>query len=223
MGMGAGVKIIVAKHMGFCGGVRRAVDIAQKTAESALKLGKLPEGVDLLEQAVALNPGDKALRYRLAGLYSDNEALNRMSRATELLAEYVAKYQQDGEAYLMLGNLYRKSKDVENAKVNFRLGFERVETPIPPRLSWAYNSYGALLWEDGRQDEAMLYQKQATQLNPDDEVAQYNFALMCLKLGKDEDLTAAQEKLRSLNSKFAADLDEQVEKFKSAPQRKKKN
>ena len=35
MGMGAGVKIIVAKHMGFCGGVRRAVDIAQKTAESA--------------------------------------------------------------------------------------------------------------------------------------------------------------------------------------------
>src|SRR5436853_3327789 len=35
MGMGAGVKMIVAKHMGFCGGVRRAVDIAQKTAESA--------------------------------------------------------------------------------------------------------------------------------------------------------------------------------------------
>ncbi len=29
------MKIIVAKHMGFCGGVRRAVDIAQKTAESA--------------------------------------------------------------------------------------------------------------------------------------------------------------------------------------------
>jgi (E)-4-hydroxy-3-methyl-but-2-enyl pyrophosphate reductase len=29
------MKIIVAKHMGFCGGVRRAVDIAHKTAESA--------------------------------------------------------------------------------------------------------------------------------------------------------------------------------------------
>jgi 4-hydroxy-3-methylbut-2-enyl diphosphate reductase len=29
------MKIIVAKHMGFCGGVRRAVDIAQKTAASA--------------------------------------------------------------------------------------------------------------------------------------------------------------------------------------------
>lgn len=29
------MKIIVAKHMGFCGGVRRAVDIAQKTAESS--------------------------------------------------------------------------------------------------------------------------------------------------------------------------------------------
>jgi len=29
------MKIIVAKHMGFCGGVRRAVDIAQKAAESA--------------------------------------------------------------------------------------------------------------------------------------------------------------------------------------------
>jgi (E)-4-hydroxy-3-methyl-but-2-enyl pyrophosphate reductase len=29
------VKIIVAKHMGFCGGVRRAVDIAEKAAASA--------------------------------------------------------------------------------------------------------------------------------------------------------------------------------------------
>jgi 4-hydroxy-3-methylbut-2-enyl diphosphate reductase len=29
------MKIIVAKHMGFCGGVRRAVEIARKTAESA--------------------------------------------------------------------------------------------------------------------------------------------------------------------------------------------
>jgi len=29
------VKIIVGKHMGFCGGVRRAVDIAQKAAETA--------------------------------------------------------------------------------------------------------------------------------------------------------------------------------------------
>ena len=29
------MKIIVAKHMGFCGGVRRAVDIAQKTAATA--------------------------------------------------------------------------------------------------------------------------------------------------------------------------------------------
>jgi (E)-4-hydroxy-3-methyl-but-2-enyl pyrophosphate reductase len=31
----AAVKIIVGKHMGFCGGVRRAVDIAQKAAETA--------------------------------------------------------------------------------------------------------------------------------------------------------------------------------------------
>lgn len=29
------MKIIIAKHMGFCGGVRRAVDIARKTADSA--------------------------------------------------------------------------------------------------------------------------------------------------------------------------------------------
>ncbi|HEV2359965.1 MAG TPA: 4-hydroxy-3-methylbut-2-enyl diphosphate reductase [bacterium] len=29
------MKIVVAKHMGFCGGVRRAVDIAQKAAEGA--------------------------------------------------------------------------------------------------------------------------------------------------------------------------------------------
>jgi predicted Zn-dependent protease len=196
------------------------LELVKIAAESALKLNKLQEGVDLLEQAVALSPGDKALRYELAGLYSDNESLNRMSRATDLLAEYIAKDQQDGEAYLMLGNLYRKSKDLENAKLNFRLGFERIGSPVPPRLAWAYSSYGAVLWEDGRLDEAMLYQKQATQLSPDDEVSQYNFALMCLKQGKEEDLAAAQEKLRALNSKFSAELDEQVEKFKRSRKRK---
>jgi (E)-4-hydroxy-3-methyl-but-2-enyl pyrophosphate reductase len=62
------VKIIVAKHMGFCGGVRRAVDIAQKTARSAggpvQTLGPLihnPQVVRRLEEAgvkVAERPQD---------------------------------------------------------------------------------------------------------------------------------------------------------------------
>ena len=52
------MKIIVAKHMGFCGGVRRAVDIAEKAAESAggpvSTWGPLihnPQVVQRLEQA----------------------------------------------------------------------------------------------------------------------------------------------------------------------------
>ncbi|HLW58921.1 MAG TPA: 4-hydroxy-3-methylbut-2-enyl diphosphate reductase [bacterium] len=62
------MKIIVAKHMGFCGGVRRAVDIAQKTARSAggpvQTLGPLihnPQVVRRLEEAgvkVAERPQD---------------------------------------------------------------------------------------------------------------------------------------------------------------------
>ncbi len=64
------MKIIVGKHMGFCGGVRRAVDIAQKTAGSAggpvTTWGPLihnPQVVRRLEEAgvgVAEREGDLA-------------------------------------------------------------------------------------------------------------------------------------------------------------------
>jgi 4-hydroxy-3-methylbut-2-enyl diphosphate reductase len=38
------MKIVIAKHMGFCGGVRRAVDIAQKAAGTAGVGGATPDG-----------------------------------------------------------------------------------------------------------------------------------------------------------------------------------
>ena len=72
--------------------------------------------------------------------------------------------------------------------------------PIPARLSWAYNAYGVILYNENKFEEAYPYETQAVQLNPNDEASQLNFALLCLELGKTDELNAAREKLVAMNS-----------------------
>ena len=130
------------------------------------------------------------------------------------MTEYLQKVQQDAEGYLLLGNIYRKMNDLENAKLNFKTGFDKIQPPIPARLSWAYNAYGVLLYNENKFDEAYPYETQAVQLNPNDEASQLNFALLCLELGKMEELNAAREKLVAMNSAQVAALDAEIERKK---------
>ncbi|HKV43239.1 MAG TPA: 4-hydroxy-3-methylbut-2-enyl diphosphate reductase [bacterium] len=85
------MRIIVAKHMGFCGGVRRAVDIAQKTAASlggpVQTLGPLihnPQVVHRLEAAgvkVADRPQDLAGKAFVVSAYGVEHTVLEEARA----------------------------------------------------------------------------------------------------------------------------------------------
>ena len=175
----------------------------------------------LLEQALALDPSSKDLRYRLAGIYSNNTELHRAQRAVEILTEYVNKYQQDAEGFLLLANAYRKLDDSTNAKLNFKQGFARVTPPVPARLSWAYNSYGYMMLSEMNYDEAYTYLTQAVNLNTVDESSLFNFALTCLQLGRTEELNLTRSKLQAVNSPFLSQLDQEIErKGRTAGKRK---
>lgn len=184
-------------------------------ADVAARQNKPVDAADLYERALKLEPGSKDIVYRLAGLYSNYEELkDRLPRAIALLTDYLQKVQQDAEGYLLLGNVYRKMNDLENAKLNFKTGFEKIQPPIPARLSWAYNAYGVMLYNENKFEEAYPYETQAVQLNPGDEASQLNFALLCLELGKMDELNAARDKLVAMNSSQVAALDGEIERKK---------
>lgn len=184
-------------------------------ADVAARQNKPAEAADLYERALKLEPANKDFVYRLAGLYSNYDELkDRLPRAIAPLTDFLQKVQQDAEGYLLLGNVYRKMNDLENAKLNFKTGFDKIQPPIPPRLSWAYNAYGVLLYNENKFDEAYPYETQAVQLNPTEEASQLNFALLCLELGKMDELNAAREKLAAMNSAQVAALDQEIERKK---------
>jgi tetratricopeptide (TPR) repeat protein len=184
-------------------------------ADVAARQNKAVAAADLYERALKLEPTSKDFVYRLAGLYSNYDELkDRLPRAVALLTDFLQKVQQDAEGYLLLGNVYRKMNDLDNAKLNFKTGFEKIQPPIPARLSWAYNAYGVMLYNENKFEEAYPYETQAVQLNPGDEASQLNFALLCLEMGKMDEVNAAREKLVGMNSGQVAALDGEIDRKK---------
>ncbi len=195
--------------------------LLQIAADVAVRQNKPVEAAGFYERAVKLEPANKDFVYRLAGLYSNYDELkDRLPQAITLLTDYLQKVQQDAEGYLLLGNVYRKMNDLENAKLNFKTGFDKIQPPISPRLSWAYNAYGVLLYNENKFEEAYPYETQAVQLNPNDEASQLNFALLCLELGKMDELNAARDRLVAMNSTQVAALDQEIDRKKSAAKKR---
>ncbi len=179
----------------------------------AARQDKPLNAASLYERLWKLEPGDKDVVYRLAGLYANHDELkDRLPRAVAMLTELLQREPQDADDYLLLADVYRKLNDLENAKLSFKTGLEKVQPPVPARLAWAYGAYAALLYNESRFNEAYPYAKQAAQLDPNAEAPQLNYALLCLELGKMDELKAARDKLVAMNSARVAALDQAIER-----------
>jgi tetratricopeptide (TPR) repeat protein len=188
--------------------------LLQIAADAAARQNKPVIAADLYERALKLEPANKTFLYRLAALDSNTDQLkDRLPRIEGLLADFL-KGQPDPEGYLLLADIYQKTNDVENAKLNFKIGLDKIQQPAPERLSWAYHEYGVLLYQDNKFDEAYPYEARAVQLTPNDDAAQFDFALLCLELGKTDELNAARDKLVAANSPRVATLDQEIERRK---------
>ncbi len=183
--------------------LRIAADVAQRQ-------DRIQDAARLLERAVEVDPASKELRYPLVRLYLNFPELEGLDRSVTLLSDYLAKYEQDAEAYLLLGNVYRKKEDVSNARQNFQTGINKLTPPIPERLSWAYTAYGILLYNDKDYEHAYTILTDALKLSPKDETILYNYGLTCVEMDLKDQLEDARAKLDALNSPRLADLEKAI-------------
>jgi tetratricopeptide (TPR) repeat protein len=189
------------------------VTLLRLLGEDALKHKNDAVAADYLESAEALDSKDRELRFELVNIYTNNESLDRLPRAIDLMNEYVGLYPDDYEGYLLLANLYRRKGDAGQAMDYFMRGFDKMPATPPPRMSWAFNSLGLLLLSQGKYEDALDNQLKAVQLSPSDAGAVYNLALTYLKLKRREEVMATRDKLSQMNSpELLHSLDEQIQK-----------
>ena len=191
------------------------VALLRLLGEDALKHNNDAAAADFLERAQAADEKDRNLRFELVSIYTNNDSLDRLPRAFDLMNEYVGLYPDDYEGYLLLANLYRRKGDAAAALDYFNRGFDKMPPKPPARMSWAYNSLGLLLLSQGKYEDALANQLKALELNPSDSTAVYNLALTYLKLKRKDEVLAAREKLSQMSApELLTSLDEQLQKSK---------
>jgi tetratricopeptide (TPR) repeat protein len=191
------------------------VALLRLLGEDAIKRNNDATAADFLERAQAADEKDRSIRFELVSLYTNNDGLDRLPRAFDLMNEYVGLYPEDYEGYLLLANLYRRKGDAAAALDFFNRGFDKMPPKPPARMSWAYNSLGLLLLSQGKYEDARDNQLKAMELNPNDATAVYNLALTYLKLKRKDEVMGARDKLSQMGApELLTSLDEQIQKAK---------
>jgi tetratricopeptide (TPR) repeat protein len=181
-------------------------------ADAALSQDLDAEAAGYLEKLFQIKPKDDAVRMKLVVLYSNHKNLGQLPRAFSLLNDAIAAHPDDPETMLLLANLYRKDEQMDKAHELFMKGFEKLPANVPPNFSWAFNSYGLLLFAEKKYTDALPYQERAVQLNPKDEEANYNLALTYLKMGRKDELLGILDTLRGLQSALATNLEQLMDR-----------
>jgi tetratricopeptide (TPR) repeat protein len=179
-------------------------------ADTAARQERYADAVGFLERLLQADSGNKQVRYRLVKMYTDHTELKGDQRAMELLKDFVSKQDEDPDGYVLLANLYRRNKDIANAKLYFDIGFKKMPNPVPPRYAWAYSTYANFFFSQGQFEEALTEQLQATQLNPNDGEAQLRLGLIYLSLRKRDEAAEVLAKLEETDPKLASQLQEQA-------------
>jgi len=124
-----------------------------------LSRGEPRAAVEVLEQAIRLDPGSPALDDQLATAFAQ---LGAMDRAVTALESAIAKGADDADTWYRLGLGHHGRGDVEGA----RRALERAVVLDPDHPRAAYN-LGVLLGETGRLEEGLAVLEEAARRRPD--------------------------------------------------------
>ena len=146
----------------------------------------LPQGIKLVEDALAKDPGRRDLELALANLYVRD---TRYDAAIGRYQDLLKSDPKSGDLLLRLAEAQRRKGDINAAIDTFRRASQAAPTDARPLLQ-----LGLLLDGTGRRDQAKPIYEQILKIQPDHPIALNNLAFIKAEDGQDLDeaLTMAQ-------------------------------
>jgi tetratricopeptide (TPR) repeat protein len=141
-----------------------------------LEEGKPEQALQLLSEALQMNPADEDVHYDLGLTFA---RLGKLENARQHYEEALRLYPQYVEAHNNLGNLLMRQGRSAEAIEHFETAIK-----IMPDYASAHNNLGTALQRSGLTNEALLHFEQAAKINPDYWEAHFNVATSCLAAGK---------------------------------------
>ncbi len=143
----------------------------------------LTESIDILKQAVALDPQfalaltELAMRYQFLGLFGDTSAA---AKSVDAAHRALAIDSQLAQAHHALGVGTFQTGHLQEALAAFHKA-----VALDPNYGYALNDYGVTLNAAGRFDEALHWAKRSLQLTPNQSTPYYHVGLHLLSLDDD--------------------------------------
>lgn len=154
------------------------------------QIGRVGDGIQLLERGLKSQPDDPGVRYELH--YHLGIAYSQMKHIEQAAQHYRKAIQQPIMARLKLGainnlgNLSKAAGDLAGAKMLYCKAIQ-----IDPTFAVGHYNLGMVLRAMGQLKDASIHYQQAIALNPDYADAHQNLGVVLLKMGRvDEGLNA---------------------------------
>ncbi len=156
------------------------------TVETLASQNRLGEGIKLVEDAVAREPGRRDLELALANLYVRDM---RYDAAIARFQDLLKAEPKSADLLMRVAEAERRKGDINGAIDTFRRASQLAPTDVRPLLQ-----LGLLLDGTGRRDQAKPVYEQVLKLQPDQPIALNNLAFIKAEDGQDLDeaLTMAQ-------------------------------
>jgi len=168
------------------------------------KLDRYQEEIDAYKQVIRIKPNYADAHCNLGVAYGN---LGRWQDAAESFKQAIRIKPDYADAHSNLGVAYYKLGRYQEAIEEFRQAIR-----VNPDYADAHYNLGNAYGKLGRHQEAIDAFKQAVRIKPDDAEAHRNLGVAYLEMGDKNSALAEYNILKSLNSKLANDLLNQINK-----------
>jgi tetratricopeptide (TPR) repeat protein len=175
--------------------VERCADVYVSAGASMQELGKMPEAMELCQQALRINPDYADAYFHLGNVFLQegkvSDAIRHYEQALRIEPDYA-------EAHYNLGNVL-----LQEGKVSDAIGQYEQALRINPDYAEAHYNLGNVLLQEGKVSDAIGRYEQALRSKPDYAEAHYNLGLALVRLGQAQEAISHWEQAVRINPDFA--------------------